>query len=128
MLLGLTAFSQRAIFDTIQGAETVSFEAMQGAKSVTATCTDSFGGTSDGTLTLYGSTDNSAWVFVNFIGATLGVASPKASITGADLNQITITPALVANWIPLDDQFNYYKVVGVGTSGDTTLININWSK
>lgn len=128
LTISLGSFAQRSISDTIQGAETVSFTAMQGAKSITATCTDSFGGASDGTLTLYGSTNNSAWTFINYLGGHLGVASPKASITGADLNQITITGGLVANWIPLDDQFDYYKLVGVGTSGDTTLVSINWSK
>lgn len=125
--LALTGFGQRAITDTIQGAETVSFETMQGASAISATCTQ-LGGTSDGTLTLYGSTDGSAWVFVNYLGGVLGVASPKASITGADLNQITIDSALVANWIPLTDKFPYYKLVGVGTSGDTTLVQINWGR
>jgi len=127
MLIVGFANAQRTITDTLQGAETVSFDVMQGAEVITATCAQ-LGGTSDGTLTLYGSTDNAAWVFINFIGGTLGVASPKASITGADLNQITIIDALVSNWVNLGGKFNYYKIVGVGTIGDTTEVVINWSK
>ena len=128
LMIGLGATAQRTITDTIQGAETVSFTAMQGAKSVTATCTDTFGGTSDGTLALYGSTDNTNWTFTNFVGGVLGVASPQASITGTDLNQLTITGSLIGNWVPLDNVYDYYKIVGIGTSGDTTKVVITWSK
>ena len=127
VVFALFSFGQRSISDTLQGAETVSFTAMQGAKVVSATCTQ-LGGTSDGTLALYGSTDNSVWVFLNYLDGHLGVASPKASITGADLNQVTITDGLVASWLPIEDIYSYKKIVGVGTTGDTTLISINWGK
>lgn len=117
--------------DTIQGAETVNFavttlKANQELISITALCTE-LGGTSDGTLTLHGSLDDTNWIFIN--GAADGgvvTASPKASLTGTDMNQITITDALVANWVVNKNPYIYYRVAGVGTSGDTTLINIKY--
>lgn len=128
MFIGVTAFSQRTIaVDTLQGAETVSFATMEKAKVVHAKCTQ-LGGTSDGTLTLYGSIDGSNWIFLNFVGAKIGTASPKASITGADLNQITITNALVASWQIDSDKYPYTKIVGVGTASDTTKVEIKYSR
>jgi len=115
--------------DTIQGAETVSFESFKttgsyNSISITALCTQ-LGGTSDGTLTLYGSNNGGTdWVFIN--GAADGnvvTASPKASITGTDMNQLTITDALVASWVVNGSPYNDWKIVGVGTSADTTLVS-----
>ena len=108
VFVAFTAQAQRTIAaDTLKSTETINFTAMPGAKVVSATCTN-IGGTSDGTLTLYGSTDNSVWTFINYLGGILGITSPKASITGADLNQVTITDGLVANWVILDaDPFAY---------------------
>ena len=116
--------------DTIQGAETVNFAIVDlrsnyDVISITALCTE-LGGTSDGTLTLYGSFDNTNFVFINGVGGGVVTASPQASITGADLNQITITDALVSNWVVDKNPYRYYRVAGVGTTGDTTQINISY--
>lgn len=131
MFIGIAtiSYSQRTLaVDTLQGAETVSFAVMQNAEIITATCTQ-LGGTSDGTLTLYGSlTGTDGWVFLNFIGGKIGISSPKASITGADLNQITITNALEANWVIDKTLFPFTKVVGAGTTADTTSVQIVYSK
>lgn len=128
MLFSVSAFSQRTLtLDTIQGAETISTATMTNAKVVTATFTN-LGGTSDGTTTLYGSIDKTNWVFLNFLTDDLGVASPKASITGADLNQITITTTLVASWKINSDAYPYTKLIHVGTSADTTQVQVKWSK
>jgi hypothetical protein len=113
--------------DTLNGAETVNFEiasfkAAHNLLTINAVCAN-IGGTSDGTLTLYGSLDNSSWVFINGVGAGVLTASPQASITGADLNQITITDALIASWTVKDLPYIYYRIAGVGTSGDSTLIS-----
>jgi len=117
--------------DTINGAETVNFAigtTINGSYNilcVTALCTQ-VGGTSEGTLTLYGSNDGTNYVFVNGAADShVLTASPKASLTGTDMNQITITNGLVANWI-IDPAFKYYRVAGVGASGDSTLINITY--
>lgn len=112
--------------DTLQGAETVSFETFTATGSYNsisfeAVCTE-LGGTSDGTLTLYGSNDGDNWVFINGVGG-LVIASPKASNTGTDLNQLTVTDALVASWVVDGAPFGEYKIVGEGTAGDTTLVN-----
>jgi len=113
--------------DTLQGAETVSFETFYtsgtySTVSVQGLCTQ-LGGTSDGTLTLYGSNDGTNWTFINGVGGLL-IASPKASNTGTDLNQITITNTLVPSWTVLGSPFNRMKIVGVGTTGDTTKVNL----
>ena len=115
--------------DTLQGSETVNFATFNlngsyNAVSVTALCTQ-LGGTSDGTLTLYGSDDGTNWVFINGVGGLI-VASPKASNTGTDLNQLTITNTLVANWVVKDTPYRRYRVTGVGTTGDTTQVNITY--
>jgi hypothetical protein len=117
--------------DTIQGAETVNFAVVElrsnyNVISITAV-SDELGGTSDGTLTLYGSFDDTDYVFIN--GAADGgvvTASPKASLTGTDMNQITITDGLVANWVVNKNPYRYYRIAGVGTSGDTTIVNIKY--
>ena len=116
--------------DTLQGLETVNFETFNlngsyNAVSVTALCTQ-LGGTSDGTLALYGSNDGTSWVFINGVGGGVITASPVASITGADLNQLTITNTLVANWVVKDTPYRRYRVTGAGTTGDTTQVNITY--
>lgn len=81
-------------------------------------------GTSAGTLTLQGSFDDTNWVFVNGVGAGVLTASPKASITGADLNQITITDALVANWVVSGNPYKYYRIEAKGTGTQSTEVDI----
>jgi len=115
--------------DTLQGAETVSFETFfttgtYNSISVQGLCTQ-LGGTSDGTLTLYGSNDGTNWVFVNGAAdSNILTASPKASLTGTDMNQITVTNALVCSWAVTGSPFREWKVVGVGTASDTTKVNL----
>ena len=116
--------------DTIQGAETVNFAIVDlrsnyDILSITALCTQ-LGGTSDGTLALYGSFDDTNYVFINGVGGGVVTASPQASITGADLNQVTITNGLVANWVVTGNPYRFYRVAGVGTAADTTQINIKY--
>lgn len=121
--LGLSSFimtppsaSGRVITDTIQGNETVNFSAMLGMKQATVTCTQ-LGGTSDGTLLLQGSSNGTS-----FVTLTEGVVHFYPNDT------LTITNGAV--WI-IDasaSHFNYYRVRGAGTVGDTTLITIDWSK
>jgi len=117
--------------DTLQGNETVNFAVVTlrspgyDMLNITALCTQ-LGGTSDGTLTVYGSLDNTNWTFINGVGGGVITASPQASITGADLNQVTITNTLVANWIITDVPYKYFRVAGVGTALDTTQIDIKY--
>ena len=117
MSLGVMAFSQRVITDTIQGNETVNFENMLDAKQVSVVCTQ-LGGTSDGALYLQGSSDG-----VNFV--TLTETAGKFNFYSND----TLTIADGATWlITIEEAFSYYRVKGTGTASDTTLITINWSK
>lgn len=111
----------------LDGAITVSSDIFIDAKVVQVLCTQ-VAGVSDGQIAVYGSLDNVNFQLLNFVGATLGTASPIASHTGADLNQITIVDALVANWSIDNDKFPYTKLVCVGTAGDQTTISGVWSK
>ncbi len=117
--------------DTLQGNETVNFAVVTlrspgyDMLNITALCTQ-LGGTSDGTLTVYGSLDNTNWTFINGVGGGVITASPQASTTGADLNQVTNTNTLVANWIITDVPYKYFRVAGVGTSLDTTQVDIKY--
>ena len=123
--------SHAVTVDTIQGAETVKFDignitGKYSTLTVQALCTQT-GGVSDGTLTLYGSVDGTSYSFINAVGAETLTASPKASITGADLNQLTITNGLVASWVVKESPYLYYRVIGVGTSGDTTKVTVKYT-
>jgi hypothetical protein len=114
--------------DTLQGAETVSFETFTttgsyNSISVQGLCTE-LGGTSDGTLTLYGSNDGTNFVYINGTGQEVLSVSPKTAVADSTLNTLTITDGLVSSWIVKDSPFRNWKVVGVGTSGDTTLVNL----
>lgn len=116
--------------DTIQGAETVSFETFKttgsyNSISVQGLCTE-LGGTADGTLSLYGSNDvsNLGWTLINGVGSGILTTSPLASLADTTLNVITITDALVPAWTVTGSPFRDWKIVGVGTSGDTTLVNL----
>lgn len=117
MSLGVMAFSQRVITDTIQGNETVYFDNMLDAKQVSVVCTE-LGGTSDGSLYLQGSSDGT-----NFV--TLTETTGKFNFYAND----TLTIIDGATWlINIEKTFNYYRVKGTGTASDTTLVTINWSK
>lgn len=115
--------------DSLNGAETVNFEIFELTRNqdfvVQALCTQ-VGGTSDGTLALYGSVDRTSFSLINAVGAEVITASPQASITGADLNQITITNALVASWAVRNSPYRYYRITGVGTASDSTQVNIKY--
>jgi hypothetical protein len=134
-LFAMAAMAQRGVLntvaaDTLNGNETVNFQigtTINGSYNtlcITALCTN-IGGTSDGTLALHGSNDGTNYVLVNGVGGGVITASPVASLTGADLNQLTITNGLVANWI-ISPAFKYYRVPGVGTASDSTLIEITY--
>ena len=116
--------------DTIKGAETVNFAVTQlrsnyDVISITALCTE-LGGTADGTLTLYGSFDNTNFVFINGTGQEVLSVSPKTAVADSTLNSLTIVDGLVANWVIDNNPYRYYRIAGVGTSADTTQINISY--
>lgn len=118
VLIASVSFGQRSISDTLQGNETVVFEAMEAASQVQVLCTQ-LGGTSDGTLLLKGSVDGVTYV-------TLKETTNMINFYPNDTLTITNGAAWIIN---IDEElFNYYKVVGAGTASDTTLIDIKWSK
>lgn len=111
----------------LDGAITVNSDTMLNMTSVQVLCTQ-VAGTSDGTIALYGSLDETNWQLLNFADGSLGTASPIASHTGADKNQITITPALVATWAINNVRYPYTRLTCVGTTGDQTTITGVWRK
>jgi len=135
VLISTMTFAQKGTainlaVDTLQGDETVNFEVMEfraphTVLTITGLCTQ-LGGTSDGTLALYGSIDGTNYVLINGVGAGVITASPQDSITGADLNQITIADALVVSWVIKDLPYKYYRPTGVGTLADTTKVQFKY--
>lgn len=120
MLIGVSAFAQRTITDTIQGAETVNFTSMQYAKTIQVLCEDDFGGTSDGLIMLQGSVDGVSFddLFTNDNYWYSSIANDSLTIVDN------------ATWI-IDVsslKLPYYRFTGDGTTGDTTLVTIKWSK
>jgi hypothetical protein len=111
----------------LDGAVTIDSDIMLNADAVQVLCTN-VAGVSDGTIALYGSLDGTNWQMLNFVGAALGTASPIASHTGADLNQVTIIDTLVATWAINVKYYPYTKLVCVGDTGDNTTISGVWSK
>jgi hypothetical protein len=111
----------------LNGAITVSSDVMTDAKAVQVLCTQ-VSGTSDGTIALYGSLDGTNYQLINFADGSLGTASPIASHTGTDKNQVTIVNGLVATWVINDVVYPYTKLVAVGTTGDRTTITGSWTK
>ena len=110
----------------LNGAVTLSSDVMTNAKTVQVLCTQ-VSGTSDGTMALYGSLDGVSYTLINFADGSLGTASPIASHTGADKNQITIVNGLVATWAINEVHYPFTKLICVGTTGDNTTISGGWS-
>lgn len=127
-LLSLTAFGQRTWNDTLVGADTMTFPIGRNLTSISVSCVQVGDSTSDGTMTLYGSEDKQNWHFLNFVGANLGVASPQASITGTDLNQMTITNGLEASWAITNSIYPFVRPVFIGTANDTTALEVQYYK
>lgn len=102
--------------DTLNGAETVYFPFTSTGDTkftVQAICTE-IGGTADGTLTLEGSIDNSNWQPLTDVEKTVLTAYPNDSLT--------ITDAAFVLWHVRDNAWKYYRIKGVGTASDSTLI------
>lgn len=107
--------------DTLQGAETVNFEAIKitgdyNSIVIQALCTQT-GGTSDGSLILKGSVDGVTYTTLvttdNFL-----YAYPN--------DTLTITNGASVQWVLDATPFLYYRVTGAGTSGDSTKVAIKY--
>ena len=116
--LGVTANAQRVVIDTIKGAETVNFATMQNAEEVQVLCTE-LGGTADGTIRLEGSVDAISWEALLETQDTYNFY-PNDTFTVVDGAVMIINIK--------DDPFLYHRISGAGTTSDTTIITIKWSK
>lgn len=122
ILLAFVANAQQVqtLTDTLQGAETVNFSVINntgsyGSLSFTLLNTE-LGGTADGTLTLQATNDLDAWEAI--ADSELVVFDTGASHT--------ITDGSIWNIQLLNPAFRYYRIVGAGTSGDTTKVEISY--
>ena len=117
--------------DTLLAVETINFDlgtftGTYESLAVVALCTD-LGGTPDGTLALHGSLDGTSYVFISgAAGGNILTTSPKASYTGTDFNQRTITAGLVASWTVIGTPYKYYRVAAIGTANDSTLVTVKY--
>lgn len=110
--------------DTLNGNETVNFEAIQLTGSydevtIQILCTQ-LGGTSDGTLILYGSLDGTSYQILN------ATSMPAAVYYGFLNDTLTVINGAIHTWIIEDNPFKYYRYTGVGTASDTTKITGNY--
>jgi len=108
--------------DTIQGAETVNFTAIQSSSSsgtvaFQALCTE-LGGTSEGTFIWQGSVDGISFVTITQIDGKFDFY-PNDTLTIAD--------AAVQTLLVTGSPFNYYRGQGAGAASDTTLVSIVYS-
>lgn len=102
--------------DTLNGNETVYFPVYTATSSygvtIQALCTN-IGGTSDGTLILEGSVDNTSWETI---------VDDDLVMTAYPNDTLTIVDAAVVQWVVLKNAWKYYRITGAGTASDTTLI------
>ena len=107
--------------DTLQGAESVNFEAVKitgdyNSLVVQALCTQT-GGTSDGSLIIKGSVDGVTYTTLNSTDNFL-YAYPN--------DTLTITNGASVVWQFESTPYLYYRVTGTGTSGDSTKVAIKY--
>ena len=104
------------VSDTLQGNETVNFTSLKQPGQVQVLCTQ-LGGTSDGTLFLQGSVDGTS--FYN-------ITETSNSLAFYPNDTLTITNGAVWLISVKDKPFQYFRVKGVGTASDTTLVTIKY--
>jgi hypothetical protein len=126
VVVAMAAIAQKGVVttfattDTINGNETVYFTGPQftggDILTIQAAC-DNIGGTSDGTLSLEASVDGTDWVA--FTAAT-------NIMTGMPNDSLTIVDAANVTWIIEVNGYYKYRIKGVGTASDSTLITTKY--
>ncbi len=126
ILIAFSLTAQRTITDDVEGAETVTFTAMNGMQQMSVLFTN-VGGTTEGDFTLEGSVDG---VSYSTIQPTAGLytyfPSDTANLTGFTQEMITTDVLLIYVWP--DSPFSWHRGSATGASGDTTTVTIKWSK
>ena len=79
-----------------------------------ALCTQ-LGGTSDGSLRLEGSVDGLSYLTLE---SGIGYAYPN--------DTLTVTNGAIWHFKVTDAPFKYYRVIGLGTANDTTLVTLKY--
>ncbi|MEA2037420.1 MAG: hypothetical protein U9O94_07965 [Nanoarchaeota archaeon] len=143
MLVGIgvsSSFAQKVVkttlaVDTLNGAETVNFAAVEVTRpfaslTIQALCTQ-VGGTSDGKVTVQGSIDGTSYVTLANLSNNgwVSMFAADSSKVANDGNEFTITNGGVFTTVISPDNgatapFLYFRLRGVGTTGDTTKLNI----
>lgn len=128
LALAFTATAQRTISDSINGNETVNFTAMVNASEVQITLTN-IGGTTDGTMTLQGSTDGVTFTNIQpTAGLLYYFPSDTANLTGYTWTMVTANTLQIVIDEGNHPLTKYLRIQGVGTASDSTLVVIKWSK
>lgn len=112
--------------DTVNGAETVTFNLGSDVSIVVAEFTQ-LGGSTDGTATILGGITDTKAVPLNFVGGTLGIASPQDTL-GSNLNSVHIYTGMIASWALTNAHYKYKDLAVAGTSGDTTKVEVWYYK
>jgi len=130
VLLSIVAMAQKNTVisitaDTLNGAETVYFSTETfsfnwDVLTIQAAC-DNIGGTSDGELSLEGSVDGTDYVP---LGNVANIIQGYAT-TGHE-DSLTITDAANITWIIKDVPYYKFRIKGVGTASDSTLVTAKY--
>lgn len=124
LLFASFSFSQSVktiLLDTLDNtnprtSEVITAGGSYNSLAIVAKCTQ-LGGTSDGSLVLKASVDGTSYQTVT---SYAGIAKFFSSDTH------TITSGSIWNIVIQGNPWKYYKIVGTGTSGDTTLVTIHY--
>lgn len=125
-MIGSYGFAQRTITHDVEGAETVTFGPMQGMKQASVSFTN-VGGTTEGDFILQGSVDGVTYsvvqpttnMFYYFPSDTANLTGYTQEMIDGDVLLISVGPLA---------QFNFYQFTATGASGDTTTVQVKWSK
>ena len=123
-----------AVLDTVKGAETVYFDfntsgiGTKNYELAFQALNTQIGGTSDGKITLQMSVDGTS--FVTYADAAtndwVDLFAADTSKIANNGNEFTITNGGVFGGIIKNTPFEYYRLAAVGTSGDTTAIQVKY--
>jgi len=117
-LFGFISFGQRTITGTIGGATAYNSTTMINPSAIQVLCTN-VAGTSEGSMTLEASVDNTSW-------ETITETAGYFHFWPNDTFTVLTTAVWLAEIKP--GSFPYYRVHSTGGSGDTTTVTIKWTK
>jgi hypothetical protein len=118
------------VTDTVKGAETILFSAIPvtgkyQTLSIQFLCTQ-LGGTTDGTIEVQASNNNTNWFNLNNDLGKMVYASPYARMNDSIIGKLNLYNAATLNFVVPNPAHRYYRISVTGTAGDTTRLTGNY--